>query len=115
MFATFLGVVYSNKSIQYHERLLAESREIVSGIKESPNKRGNDMNAQEVLNERQVQEVYGFSVPYLRRARRERRGPRFFKVGKLVRYRRTDIEAYLSAHAVETRDVRAPRKASSEI
>src|SRR5215472_165895 len=58
----------------------------------------------EVLNERQVQEVYGFTIPYLRRARRERRGPRFLKIGKLVRYRRTDIEAYLSAHAVETRD-----------
>jgi predicted DNA-binding transcriptional regulator AlpA len=56
----------------------------------------------EVLNERQVQEVYGFSVPYLRRARRERRGPRFLKVGKLVRYRKSDVEAFLSAHAVET-------------
>ena len=62
------------------------------------------MNAQEVPNERQVQEVYGFSIAYLRRARRERRGPRFLKVGKLVRYRRADIEAYLSAHAVETAD-----------
>ena len=60
------------------------------------------MNALEILNERQVQEVYGFTIAYLRRARRERRGPRFLKVGKLVRYRRSDIEAYLSAHAVET-------------
>ena len=42
-------------------------------------------------------------------ARRERRGPRFLKVGKLVRYRRADIEAYLSAHAVETADRRASR------
>jgi len=56
----------------------------------------------EILNERQVQEVYGFSVPYLRRARRERRGPRFLKLGKLVRYRKTDIEAYLAVHTVET-------------
>jgi predicted DNA-binding transcriptional regulator AlpA len=56
----------------------------------------------EVLNERQVQELYGFSIPYLRRARREKRGPRFLKLGKLVRYRRSDIEAYLNAHAVET-------------
>lgn len=63
------------------------------------------MNA-EVLNERQVQELYGFSIPYLRRARRERRGPRFLKVGKLVRYRRADVEAYLTAHAVETADKR---------
>jgi predicted DNA-binding transcriptional regulator AlpA len=61
----------------------------------------------EILNEQQVHEVYGFSVPYLRRARRERRGPRFLKVGKLVRYRRTDIEAYLSAHVVETEAKRA--------
>ena len=65
------------------------------------------MNTNEVLNERQVQEIYGFSVPYLRRARRERRGPRFLKVGKLVRYRRADIEAYLSAHAIETADKQA--------
>jgi predicted DNA-binding transcriptional regulator AlpA len=59
-------------------------------------------NISEVLNERQVQEVYGFTVPFLRRARRERRGPRFLKVGKLVRYRKSDIEAYLAAHTVET-------------
>ena len=62
------------------------------------------MNTAEILNERQVQESYGFGIPYLRRARRERRGPRFLKVGKLVRYRRADIEAYLAAHVVETRD-----------
>jgi hypothetical protein len=63
----------------------------------------------EILNEREVWEEFGFSIPYLRRARRERRGLRFLKLGKLVRYRRTDIEAYLSAHAVETRDVRTHR------
>jgi predicted DNA-binding transcriptional regulator AlpA len=67
------------------------------------------MNAPEILNERQVQETYGFTVAYLRRARRERRGPRFLKVGKLVRYRRSDIEAYLSAHAIETADKPAPQ------
>jgi predicted DNA-binding transcriptional regulator AlpA len=58
----------------------------------------------EVLNEREVWEEYGFTIPFLRRARRERRGPRFLKVGKMVRYRRADVEAYLSAHAVETND-----------
>ena len=62
------------------------------------------MNTPEILNEREVEAIFGFSVPYLRRARRERRGPRFLKVGKLVRYRRVDVEAYLSAHAVETTD-----------
>jgi hypothetical protein len=58
----------------------------------------------EVLNEREVWEEYGFTIPFLRRARRERRGPRFLKVGKMVRYRRADVEAYLSAHVVETTD-----------
>jgi len=58
----------------------------------------------DVLNEREVWEEYGFTIPFLRRARRERRGPRFLKVGKMVRYRRADVEAYLSAHVVETSD-----------
>jgi predicted DNA-binding transcriptional regulator AlpA len=62
------------------------------------------MNDPAILNERQVQELYGFSVPYLRRARRELRGPRFLKIGKLVRYRRSDIESFLAAHAVDTTD-----------
>ena len=60
------------------------------------------MNAPEILNERQVSEIYGFTIPYLRRPRREKRGPRFLKVGKLVRYRRADIESFLTAHTVET-------------
>ncbi len=60
------------------------------------------MNAPEILSERQVQEIYGFTVPYLRRCRRERRGPRFLKIGKIVRYRRSDIESFLATHAVET-------------
>lgn len=60
-----------------------------------------------VLNERDVSEEYGFTIPFLRRARRERRGPRFLKVGKMVRYRRADIEAYLSAHLIETREPKA--------
>jgi hypothetical protein len=56
-----------------------------------------EMINREVLNEREVREEYGFTIPFLRRARRERRGPRFLKVGKLVRYRRADIETYLAA------------------
>ena len=65
----------------------------------------------EVLNEREVWEEYGFTIPFLRRARRERRGPRFMKVGKMVRYRRADVEAYLTAHVVETNDRRTDSSA----
>ena len=55
----------------------------------------------EVLCEREVAHLFGFTIPFLRRARHERRGPKFLKLGKMVRYRRSDIEAYLTAHTVE--------------
>lgn len=58
--------------------------------------------AKELLNESEVDQQYGLSRPWLRRCRLERRGPRFIKLGRMVRYRRKDIEAYLSLHAVET-------------
>jgi len=64
------------------------------------------MDTLEILNERQVEQTYGFTIPYLRKARRERRGPRFLKIGKLVRYRRADIESFLTAHAVDTKGER---------
>lgn len=60
------------------------------------------MNGKQVLTEKEVQGEFGFSIPYLRRARREKRGPRFLKIGKLVRYTRADLEAFLAAHAVPT-------------
>jgi predicted DNA-binding transcriptional regulator AlpA len=55
----------------------------------------------ELLNERQVWSCYGLSIPWQRRTRREGRGPRFLKLGRMVRYRRRDIEEYLSASTVE--------------
>lgn len=57
---------------------------------------------QELLTESQVWRQYGLSVSWQRRTRRERRGPRFLKLGKMVRYRRADIEAYLAAHVVQS-------------
>ena len=59
------------------------------------------METRQVLNEREVDNEFGLRIPYLRRCRSERRGPPYLKIGKLVRYRRSDIEAFLSAHAVE--------------
>lgn len=55
----------------------------------------------ELLNERQVESRYGLGVAWQRRVRRERRGPRYLKLGKMVRYRESDIEAYLDACAAE--------------
>jgi predicted DNA-binding transcriptional regulator AlpA len=55
----------------------------------------------DLLTEKQVWDLYRLTIPWQRRARRERRGPRYFKLGKMVRYRRSDMEAYFALHAVE--------------
>jgi predicted DNA-binding transcriptional regulator AlpA len=57
----------------------------------------------ELLSEREVLSEYRLKISWMRRARREKRGPVFLKFGRrMVRYRRKDIEAYLSAHVVQT-------------
>lgn len=59
--------------------------------------------AAELLNEKQVSSDYTLTIPWLRRARLERRGPAFLRIGKrLIRYRRSDIEAFLERRLVRT-------------
>jgi len=55
----------------------------------------------DILNERGMFGDYGLTIAWQRRARREGRGPRFLKLGKMVRYRRADVEAWLEASAIE--------------
>jgi predicted DNA-binding transcriptional regulator AlpA len=58
----------------------------------------------ELLSEKKVWQRYRLTIPWLRRARREGRGPKYMKLTRMVRYRPSDIEAYLAAHTVETAD-----------
>ena len=53
------------------------------------------MNDNELLSEQAVSKEYGLSVPWQRKKRRTGDGPAFFKIGRLVRYRREDIEEFL--------------------
>jgi excisionase family DNA binding protein len=50
-----------------------------------------------LLTESEVAKTLALSLAALRRWRLERRGPRFIKVGSLVRYRQTDVELWLSS------------------
>ena len=62
-----------------------------------------DMNNErqpELLDGRQLWKMYGLSIPWQRRARREGRGPKYLKIGRIVRYRRRDVEAFLDGHEV---------------
>jgi predicted DNA-binding transcriptional regulator AlpA len=50
-----------------------------------------------LLNEHQVAKFLQLSVASLRRWRLFRTGPKFLKIGAAVRYRREDVEAWLSS------------------
>lgn len=60
------------------------------------------MQSVKLLTERDVYLEYGLSVPWQRRRRIERRGPRFLKLGRMIRYRRDDLEAFLASCTVNT-------------
>lgn len=60
------------------------------------------MVSRQLLNEREVNEEYGLSVPWLRKQRLLRLGPPYCKISRMVKYRRSDIEAYLQARMIET-------------
>ncbi len=60
------------------------------------------MNNPNVLNEREAATVVGCSVALLRKWRLFREGPCYVKVGRLVRYRQSDLDAFLDAHLVAT-------------
>ncbi len=57
-----------------------------------------------LLTEQQVAERLNCTKSALRRWRREGRGPRFVKIGRLVRYRQADVEDFIERSAVDLAD-----------
>ena len=51
----------------------------------------------------EIAEMYGLGESYLRKLRQLRRGPKYAKLGRMVRYRREDVEAWLRCAMVEVR------------
>jgi predicted DNA-binding transcriptional regulator AlpA len=54
---------------------------------------------QGLLNEHEVSKICAIQVATLRKWRTLRRGPRFLKIGALVRYRPDDISAWIDSQA----------------
>ena len=55
-----------------------------------------------VYNEHELAEILCIGVKKLRADRLHNRGIPYVKIGRCVRYRREDVEAYLAANRVET-------------
>lgn len=58
----------------------------------------------EALSDREVEQLYGIKAGTLRNWRSQGRGPSFVKDGKVILYRRKDLEAYLQGRRVKTYD-----------
>jgi predicted DNA-binding transcriptional regulator AlpA len=55
------------------------------------------MPIESLLTDAQVSELTGRGVPTLQKDRLRGTGPRYLKIGRLVRYRHGDVEAWLDA------------------
>lgn len=54
----------------------------------------------EILDERELTQEYGLSGPWLKKQRRLRKPPPFLRFGRMIKYRRDDIEKFIAAHVV---------------
>ncbi|MCJ7674148.1 MAG: helix-turn-helix domain-containing protein, partial [Sedimentisphaerales bacterium] len=49
----------------------------------------------------EIARMFGLSNDYLRKLRQLRAGPKYIKIGKMVRYRSEDVQSWLDTVAVE--------------
>ena len=66
-----------------------------------------------LYSEEEVFELTGVPVPTLRDWRYRRKGPAFVKLGARVRYRESDLDAWLNERTVQTSDMPASRRLRS--
>jgi hypothetical protein len=71
---------------------------------EEPQANGLADAAQRLLHETDAARYIGMSVAFLRQARIRARGPAYFRIGRSVRYRLSDLDTWLSLRRVTTRD-----------
>jgi hypothetical protein len=61
-----------------------------------------EVSVDRLFDERSAANVLSCSVALLRKWRLFREGPSYVKIGRLVRYRQDDLNAFLDSHRVET-------------
>jgi predicted DNA-binding transcriptional regulator AlpA len=68
------------------------------------------MTVEALLTEAQVSEILGRGVPTLQKDRVAGTGPQFIKMGRLVRYRPSDVQAWLAERVRRSTAESAPRE-----
>jgi len=66
----------------------------------------DEITPQRVFDEHHAAPYIGFSAAALRAWRRQGRGPAYIQVGRSIRYRLNDLDSWLAAHEVRTREPR---------
>lgn len=59
-------------------------------------------NHEHLLTEKQVAQILSCTVSALRKWRRERRGPKFTKLYRLIRYRDCDVASFVEQHLCDS-------------
>lgn len=57
-----------------------------------------------MISPKQAAETFGLNEGTLANWRSQKRGPKYYKVGRLVKYRLEDVEAWVNKHPVLTVD-----------
>ena len=52
----------------------------------------------EIYNDKGAATYIGLKPPTMQKRRRERKGPPYIKIGRLIRYRQSDLDAFLEKH-----------------
>ena len=78
--------------------------EEIAAIKQAP--RAEQKASKECLTAGEVEQYYGLNKGSLANLRCQGRGPAYFKDGRTILYRRTDIDDYIKAGRVRTHDQR---------
>jgi Helix-turn-helix domain len=56
------------------------------------------------VTERDASQYIGLTVAFLRKARQLGRGPAYLRIGRTIRYRIKDLDAWLEQYRVKTRE-----------
>lgn len=59
------------------------------------------MNESAAMSESELAQTANVSIAVLRKWRRERKGPRYLKLGRLVRYLARDVRAWMEENAID--------------